>query len=48
MLVENKCIRELRLSNNPLGDTGGAHVAEGLSKSKSLRVAHMSDTKVSG
>jgi len=36
------------LSNNPLGDTGGFHVADGLNKCKSLKIAHMSDTKVSG
>lgn len=41
-------MKELRLSNNPIGDAGGFHVADGINRSTSLKVAHLSDTKVSG
>lgn len=36
------------MSNNPVGDAGGEFIAKGLNATKSLKVAHLSDTKVSG
>jgi len=36
------------MSNNPVGDAGGEHIAKGLNATKTLKVAHLSDTKCSG
>jgi len=36
------------MSNNPIGDVGGEFVAKGLNATKTLKVAHLSDTKCSG
>jgi len=42
-------LREMRLNNNEqIGDNAGLEIAEGLLKSTSIRICHISDTKISG
>ena len=42
-------LRELRLNDNTqIGDDAGLRIAQGLLDSSSLRVCHLSDTKLSG
>lgn len=49
LLKESRSLKELRLNNNPqIGDEAGALITEGLLASKTIRVCHMSDTKISG
>lgn len=44
-----KCenLKEVRISNNRLGDEGGIPLAKGLKLSKSIRVVHVSNNKLS-
>lgn len=42
-------LKEIRLNDNDqIGDDAGLKIAEGLLSSKSIRVCHISDTKISG
>jgi len=42
-------LKEIRLNDNDqIGDDAGLKIAEGLLSSRSIRVCHISDTKISG
>ena len=42
-------LKEIRLNDNDqIGDDAGLRIAEGLLNSSSIRVCHISDTKISG
>ncbi|MFN9908733.1 MAG: hypothetical protein ACK56F_21840, partial [bacterium] len=45
----SKCesLKEIRISNNRLGDEGGIPLAKSLKLSKSIRVCHISNNKLS-
>jgi len=45
----SRSIREIRLNDNTqIGDDAGLAIAQGLYNSRSIRVCHLSDTKLSG
>lgn len=44
-MIEN--LKELRLSNNKLGDEGGKAMAQALKNNKSLTICHLSNNKFS-
>ena len=49
LLTQSSSLRELRLNdNNQIGDDAGLQIAQGLYNSTSIRVCHISDTKISG
>ena len=49
MLTMSGSIRELRLNDNTqIGDEAGLQIAQGLLNSGTIRVCHLSDTKISG
>lgn len=49
LLSISTSLKEIRLNNNTqIGDTAGLSIAKGLLRSKSIRVCHISDTKISG
>ena len=49
LLTESKSLREIRLNDNPqIGDESGLKITLGLLESSSIKVCHLSSTKISG
>ena len=49
MLTESNSIKELRINNNQqIGDAAGQEIVTGIYESKTIKVCHLSDTKLSG
>ena len=49
MLKDSTSLKELRINNNQqIGDESGQDIVKGIYASKSIKVCHLSDTKLSG
>ena len=49
MLKDSNSLKELRINNNQqIGDENGQEIVKGIISSKSIKVCHMSDCKLSG